>query len=403
MTMTSSTLPKLPAQLELLNTVKPGKSRVVTCYLKLEPRDRSRGKYLIKIKNRIKAVEGALPGLDLPRNVADAIRGDLARLHDFLKKSSNLPPTQGVAVFLCGPIGLFEVVPLPRVFRSRLAVDRTPLVRELAALQEEVGRIVTVVLDRTSARLFEVTAFGVSEVASIRADSTRGHKFRSVRGDSMSSGGKFSVGPQSMGGFGERTYNNRIKHEKQRHYEFVARRLFELNQRQPITGVVLAGVGATAGALEPFLHPYVADRVIGTLKLAPKQAKPAEVHSATLAVREQHERASERALVGEMEGALGEGWAVNGLRDTLKALARGQVRTLLVNAEASVPGFRCAETGAVVLEPRECQGHGDPMPILDVVDDAIEEALNQRVPVDVVHDPTAREHIDGIAGLLRFR
>ncbi len=306
-------------------------------------------------------------------------------------------------MFLCQPIGLFEVVPLPRVFRSRLAVDRTPLVRELAAMQEEIGRILTVLLDRTSARLFEVSAFGVTEIASIRADSTRGHKFRSVRGDSLSGGGKFSTGRQSMGGFGERTYNNRIRHEKQRHYEFVARKLFAVNQRQPANGIVLAGIGATAGAIEPFLHPYVADRVIGKLKLSPKQAKPAEVHAATLELREAFERDSERALVTEMEGALGEGWSVNGIRDTLKALARGQVRTLLVNAEASEPGYRCADSGAVVLEPRECRGHGEPIPILDVVDDAIEEALHQRIPVDVIHEPKAREQVEGVAGLLRFR
>ena len=206
-----------------------------------------------------------------------------------------------------------------------------------------------------------------------------------------------------MGGFGERTYNNRIRHEKQRHYEFVARKLFAVNQRRPATGIVLGGIGVTAGALEPFLHPYVAGRVIGKLKLSPKQAKPAEVHAATLELREAFERDSERALVTEMEGALGEGWAVNGIRDTLKALARGQVRTLLVNAEASEPGYRCVDSGAVVLEPRECQGHGEPVPILDVVDDAIEEALNQRIAVDVIHEPKARGRVDGIAGLLRFR
>jgi len=401
--MASATVSKLPAQLDRLSKAQPGKYRVVTCYLKLEPRDRTRGKYLIKIKNRIKAVENVLPTLGLSRQVVDAIRDDLARLHAFLKKTSNLPSTQGLAVFLCEPIDLFEVVPLPRVFRSRLAVDRTPLVRELAAMQEEIGRILTVLLDRTSARLFEITAFGVTEIESIRADSTRGHKFRSVRGDSLSAGGKFSTGRQSMGGFGEHNYNNRIRHEKQRHYEFVARKLFAVNQRQPANGIVLAGIGATAGAIEPFLHPYVADRVIGKLKLSPKQAKPAEVHAATLALREAFERDSERALVTEMEGALGEGWAVNGIRETLKALARGQVRTLLVNAEASEPGYRCIESGAIVLEPHECRGHGEPIPILDVVDDAIEEALHQRIPVDVIHEPKAREQVDGIAGLLRFR
>ena len=43
---------------------------------------------------------------------------------------------------------LFEVRPLPRVHRSRLVVDRTPLVRELAASEAEFGRIFTVTLDR---------------------------------------------------------------------------------------------------------------------------------------------------------------------------------------------------------------------------------------------------------------
>jgi peptide subunit release factor 1 (eRF1) len=38
-----------------------------------------------------------------------------------------------------------------------------------------------------------------------------------------------------------------------------------------------------------------------------------------------------------------------------------------------------------------------------VVDDAIEEALRQGVDVNVVYEPKAREEVDGLAGLLRFR
>ncbi len=401
--MATATAPTLPTHLERITKANPGKYRVVTCYLKLEPRDRSRGKYLIKIKNRIKHIERTIPSLGLPRNVAEGVHGDLTKLHEFLKTSSNLPSTQGLALFLCGPIGLFEVVPLPRVFRSRIAVDRTPLVRELAAVQEEIGRILTVVMDRASARLFEVTAFGVKERPNIRADSTRGSKYRSVRGDSLSSGGKFSTGRQSMSGFGEHTYNNRIRHEKQRHYEYVARRLFEVHQREPVTGIVLAGTGAAAGAIEPFLHPYVAERLIGILRLSPKQATPAGVHEATLDVREAFERASERALISEMDGALGEGWAVNGARETLRALARGQVRTLLVNADYSEPGFRCTDTGALAVTAGDCRAQGEAVAVIDVADDAIEEALNQRVSVDVIHEPAARKAVDGLAALLRFR
>ena len=43
------------------------------------------------------------------------------------------------------------------------------------------------------------------------------------------------------------------------------------------------------------------------------------------------------------------------------------------------------------------------MPVIDLVDEAIEEALRQRVQVDVVFEPAARKAIEGLAGLLRFR
>src|SRR3989449_5691188 len=37
-----------------LQALAPGAYRVVSCYLKLEPRDKTRGKYLIKMKNRVR-------------------------------------------------------------------------------------------------------------------------------------------------------------------------------------------------------------------------------------------------------------------------------------------------------------------------------------------------------------
>ena len=37
------------------------------------------------------------------------------------------------------------------------------------------------------------------------------------------------------------------------------------------------------------------------------------------------------------------------------------------------------------------------------VDDAIEEALRQGVDVNVVYEPEARDSIQGLAALLRFR
>jgi peptide subunit release factor 1 (eRF1) len=375
--------------LERLTRVQPGKFRVVTCYLKLEPRDRSRAKYLIKVKNRVKSAAQALPRLGLERAAADAVARDLERVQQYLRSPGNLPSTQGLAIFACEGIGLFETVPLPVVYRSRLAVDSSPLVRELASVEEEFGRLLTVVLDRTSARFFEVTAYETRELPGLRADSTRGKRFH---GDQDGSGG-----------WGEHTYNNRIREEKQRHHEAIARELFAIDRRHPAHGIVLAGTGTEAGAVEPFLHSYLVERLIGTARLNPKAATPASVHAATLAVREGYERASERALVHEMLEGIGTGWGLNGLAPTLRALSRGQVRSLLVNADASLPGFRCGDSGRLALTERECRGEGEPIAVLDVVDDAIEEALRQSVDVNVVYEPEARDAIASLGALLRFR
>jgi peptide subunit release factor 1 (eRF1) len=248
--------------------------------------------------------------------------------------------------------------------------------------------LLAAVLDRTGARFFEVTAYEAVELPGLRADATRGGRFR---------------GDQNGPGWGEHSYHNRIREEKHRHFEAVARELFELDRRRPARGIVLAGTGTEGGGVQPFLHAYLAERVLGTTKLNPKEATPGAVHTASLRVREEWERSHERALVRELIERVGTGWAVNGMRATLQALARGQVRTLLVQNDTALPGFRCGDSGRLALTERECRGEGEPIPVLDVVDDAIEEALRQGVNVNVVYDPDALAAIDVAAGLLRWR
>jgi peptide subunit release factor 1 (eRF1) len=374
--------------LQRLSGMRGGRHRVVTCYLKLEPRDRSRGKYLIKLKNRVRAVLAALPRLGLEREVQEEVARDLDRIQQHLRNPGNLPSTQGLAIFACEGLDLFEALPLPVVHRSRLAVETAPLVRELASVEDEFGRILTAVIDRTGARFFEVTAYDTRELPGLRADSTRGKRFR---------------GDQDGRGWGEHTYNNRIREEKQRHYEAVARELFNIDRRQPAHGIVLAGTGTEGGAVKPFLHSYLAERLIGIARLNPKEVTPATVHASALAAREAYERAEERALVHEMEEGLGTGWAVNGITPALRALSRGQVRSLLVHADASEPGFRCGDSGRLALTARECRGEGEPIPVLDVVDEAIEEVLRQGVDVNVVYEPAACDALEGLGALLRFR
>src|SRR5436853_3040842 len=359
------------AAVRRLAAIEPGPYWVLTCYLKLEPRDRTRGKYLIKMKNRVKETAAALSRQNLGHADREAIAADLQRVLEYLEEPNHLPRTRAIAIFASHGLDLFEALPLPHVHRSRLAVEHEPLVRELVALDEEFGTILVVVYDRTAARFFEVTAYdcverpGLAGIESSRAAKFHGGNQRQV----MARGGTPS------GSAGEHNYHMRIRTEKQRLYAQIADRVFQINREKPLSGIVLGSVGVDAGAVVPHLHTYVHDLVFGVVKLSPKQATPAQVRDAALALREERERAWERAHADAVKDGVPRGWAVNGADPTLKALSRGQVRTLLADGQDD--------------DPR--------------IDEAVEEALRQRAQVDVLYDDKARRVVDGLAALLRFR
>lgn len=346
-----------------LAAVEPGQHWVVSCYLKLEPRDRMRGKYLIKMKNRVREREAALARQALSHQDRETIAASLREVLAYLEEPNHLPRARAIAIFASRELGLFEALPLPHVHRSRLAVAHEPLVRELLVLEEEFGTILAVVYDRTAARFFEVTAYDCVELPGLA-------------GIEASRAGRFHGRARTpAGGAGEYNYHQRIRTEKQRLYAQIADRVFQVNRHKPLTGIVLGSVGVDAGAVIPHLHTYVHDLVLGVVKLNPKKATPAEVRDATLGLREERERAWERAHAEAVKDGVPLGWAVNGPDVTLKALSRGQVRTLLAD------------------------GHDDDPRI----DEAIEEALSQRAQVDVLYDDKARRVVDGLAALLRFR
>src|SRR5947209_4753562 len=352
---------------ERLSRLQPGPHQVVSCYLKLEPRDKARAKYLIKIKNRVKQVASDLERRPLDHAQRESVRADLDGLRRYFEEPSRLPAARGIALFVGGGLDLFEILPLPHVHRSRLAVAPVPLVRELVALEEEFGTILVVACDRASARLFAVTAYDVAELPSLTALATRSAKFHGER--------QAKKGSVLAGGFGEHNQHMRIREEKQRHYAGVADRIFQIQAQRPPAGLVAAGIGVDAAALLPHLHTYLHDLVLGVVRLNPKRVAAAEVREAALALREERERAWERAHAEAVREGVGSGWAVNGIDATLKALHRGQVRTLLAD------------------------GHYDDARI----DDAVEDALRQRAEVAVLYDQRARRVVDGLAGLLRFR
>jgi peptide subunit release factor 1 (eRF1) len=73
-----------------------------------------------------------------------------------------------------------------------------------------------------------------------------------------------------------------------------------------------------------------------------------------------------------------------------------------VDHDARVPGFRCGAGGRLSASVAACRGEGEPVPVADVLDDAMEDALRQRAHVAVVRGAPAKR-FDRLAAILRFR
>jgi peptide subunit release factor 1 (eRF1) len=380
---------ELTEQLSRLSQVQAKDHFVVSCYIRLELRDRVRQRYLTALKSATKPVAEWLEQVEVPHDIRAALERDLERIRDYAARRTNLPGAPGLAIFACEDLQLFEPIPLPRVYRTRVGVGHTPSIQELTAAEEDFGRVVAAVVDRRGARIFEITAFGGRELVDLIDAETRGGKFHSDREDSP--------------GWGEAAFHHRIREEHFRHYAHIARQLAILDGQSPVRGVVLAGPGPDATALARFLSPALRQRLYGTARLNLKQVSVPVVRETVLTLRRQHELEAERAVVTELLKGQGTGWAVAGPRATLRALSRGQVRVLLVRPQLTGWGFRCGTTGRLVIAKADCRDEGTPEPVADLANEAIEEALRQRVTVVAIDDPESGEAIDGMAGLLRFR
>lgn len=358
---------------------------VVSCYQKLEPADRADTKYRIKLKNRISRAADRLRVLGFSHDDREMIIEALDRVEHFFSHSGNLDGARGVAVF--AGKDWMRAVRLPYVLRSRVLVDRTPVVSELAALTEAGNRVLVAVADRTAARIFEVDLEGAREIEGVVADHSPTTKFH---------------GGDDAPGMGEYRWHTRIREEKHRHFAHVADEVSRALRRQSYDGVVVGGIGVDADAVLPHLSTEVRDKVIGVLRLAPKQVTLAEIRERAMALWADAADAAAADAVGELEGLRAHGWATDGVEPTLKALAAGQVRTLIVDHDAERPGFRMSASGRLTTSSSALKSEGEPISIPDLLDDAIEDALRQRARVVVVRGERSAG-IDQLAAILRFR
>jgi peptide chain release factor subunit 1 len=317
------------------------------------------------------------------RNSHEPADEDLERVTAHVKAGIDRSGTKGVALFSCACEGLWEVIELPVPVRNQLVVNSTPHIRQLEAILDENERFGVLLADRQRARMF---VFELGELV----DKTE----------------LFDELPRHEDDRGDWDRDHVRDHSAvaaQHHLRRAADVAFSVFQARGFDHLIIGAPDETARDLERELHSYLRERIAARLNV-PVNSSEAAIKQAALEVEEQVERATEAALVGRLKDAVEGGRAgVAGLPGVLAALVERRVDTLLVSDGYEAPGWRCPTCRFMGTRGPRCPVCPASMQqVDDVVEEAVEEALQQSCRVQVVVGNADLDVLGRVAAILRF-
>lgn len=350
---------------------------ITSCYLDVD------GRRLIRHQDVEHELEAMLRTARERANGHRSVQDDLRRIEAFVRSGIDRSRTRGLAIFACSATDLWKVIELPVPVRSQVVINHAPAVGQLESVVQEHEAIGVLLADRQRARLFVFEQGLLVDHSELLDELPREVDVRGLR---------------------ERgTPDAHVEELAHQHLRHAARAAFDLWQARGFHHLAIGGPEAVLSELERALHPYLRERLCGHVHVG-VGAAPAEVLAAAEAVEAEVERRREAEVVARLrEAAITGRRGVAGLARTLEALASRRVERLVVSKGFAEEGWRCPQTGALALVGPVNPLNGVTMErVADVVEDAIEEALTQGVPVTICVGNADLDVLGRIGALLRY-
>jgi peptide chain release factor subunit 1 len=364
-----------------LATLRPDGHKVLSVYLNLDPselptqRDRK-----IEIESLLDVAERALRDDGLPHEQRDELRRDVERIRAWFDREFDASGARGVALFASSGIDLFEVMRLGRPVRSEVTIDDSPFIEPLAGMPGEDGYGV-LLINRKLARILAGGPDQMREVISLADDVHPWH---------------------DQGGWSQARFQRGIQKEVKDHLKHANDELFKLFKRGVVQRLIIGCPDEMRGEVEHTLHSYLRDRIAGWLEIDVR-ARPSEVASEAGEIIERDERDRERHWLDRLQAGLSrKERAVSGLADTLEALNEQRVEALLVADRFRAEGYVSPAADFLSAAPGNSPTGDELHHRDDVIESAMERALEQSAEVIVVRHHPDLQAAGSIAAVLRY-
>jgi peptide subunit release factor 1 (eRF1) len=330
----------------------------------------------------LEAANGSSPWAD-GRAALASVDADLRHISDFVRGGLDRSSTRGLAMFSCSAERFWQVVELAVAVPNVIVVNATPHIRVLESVVDQHQRFAVLLVDRQRARIFLFE-----------------------QGQLVEKQEHFDRLPRHEDDGGQMDRDHVAGHAQAaaaHHLRRAAQAAFAAHQEHPFDHLVLGVPDALVREMERELHPWLRDRIAARLTI-PVTAKDDEIAQAALEVEAGVERAREAVLVERLRQSVGAGTGgAVGLPDVLAALVARRVETLLVSEGYEAPGWRCRSCRFVGVRGRPCPLCSTDMDqVDDVVEEAVEEALNQGCRLTMCRANPDLDVLGRIGALLRF-
>lgn len=370
-------------ELEQLSRYRNPNYPVTSFFLNIDKGRPDELKYNIRLKNVLARAEELRN--QWTKAQQDSIDQDLERIKSFVREQ-HVRGGSAVAVFACSADDFWHTYTFPHRLSNAIYFNHTPYVKPLFRLLDRFQPTVAVIVGKGKARIFLIQGDTIQELSDISTPVPKRH---------------------DQGGWAQarlqRAHDEAVGH----HLKITADQLFEVYQQTGFSKLVIAGTDPVVSEFKEYLHPYLKERLVGTFALG-MTASPKTVKERTEELVREAEIREAEDLMRKLENEIGSGdLGVAGLRETLRAIQKGQVMTLLVNDGYTEAGKRCIRCGNLTLraEPH-CPYCGGKLELVaDIVSEILDRAFEQDCEVKVLEDGIGDrlKSLGHIGALLRFK
>jgi peptide chain release factor subunit 1 len=368
-------------RLRELAALRPEGQKVLSLFLNLDPsefptpRDRH-----VELESLLQVVERSMRDDSVGHEQRESLKRDVERIRTYFTSEFDASGTRGVAVFACSATDLFEVQRLGRPIRSEVTIDDSPFIEPLTTLPGGDGYCV-LLTNRQLARILAGGSDGMREVVSLTDDVHRWH---------------------DQGGWSQARYQRGILKEVHDHVKHAGDEVFKLFKRGLVQRLIIGTPDEMRGEVEKGLHSYLRDRIAGFVDVDVR-AGPSDVAKRAAPIIEEDERKRQRDWLDRLRGELGRNArGVRGLADTLSALNEQRVEALLVKQGFRTEGYVSPSADFLSAEPGRSPTGDELHKRDDVIESALERALEQSAEIVVVRHYPDLDALGSIGAVLRY-